>query len=61
MLLIQPHKYYYRFVALLTEEGESPNEICAQNLAKLVRGMTPESAKNAEDLIRVMLDKGMLK
>ena len=47
--------------ALLTEEGDSPNEICAQNLAKLVRDMTPEGAKNAEDLIRVMLDKGMLK
>ena len=47
--------------ALLTEEGESPNEISAQNLAKLVKSMTPESAKNAEDLIRVMLDKGMLK
>ena len=47
--------------ALLTEENESPTEISAQNLAKLVRGMTPEGAKNAEDLIRVMLDKGMLK
>ena len=47
--------------ALLTEEGETPSEISAQNIAKLVSGMTPEGAKNAEDLIRVMLDKGMLK
>ena len=61
MLSTKKYRKNTVFDTLLTEEKESPTEISAQNLAKLVRGMTSEGAKNAEDLIRIMLDKGMLK
>lgn len=47
--------------ALLEEETEHPSEISAQNIAAIVKHLSPEMAMRVERILHFLIDEGILK